>query len=226
MLEQLIFEVRYENRYLYLDNCGKTLQKILDKWPSAKVDNASVNETKIVVPDKQVTAVFSPARMGLTQNYPGGVTEFGELVDFALGTVSEFFEISAFTRIGNRFIYILKTEDERESFELILKTGFFNAQNDKISGIGDTVKNARVGFQISRDDEVAYGINLAHVGRTLDVQLPKPVKYNTDKFILSGLAIDVDFFTMKPIERGNVKAHELVKKNARDMETLIPGLFK
>jgi hypothetical protein len=226
VLEQLTLEVRYENGYLYLDNCGKVWRKILNKWPSAKVDGVSVNEAKLQIPDKHLTMVFSPDRVALTQNYPAGISEIGEFSDFAVSTVREFLEISAFTRVGNRFIYMLKVEDEKESLALMHNTGFFNIPNDKVSLIGDTVKNPNVRFQISRNGEVGYGISLGHVGRTLNIQLPKPIKYDAGKFILSGLAIDVDFFTMKPIESGNVKAHELIKKNSKDMESLIPGLFK
>lgn len=226
VLEQLTLEVRYENGYLYLDNCGKTFRKILDKWPAAKVDGVSVNEAKLQIQDKQLTMVFSPDRVALTQNYPAGISELGEFSDFAVNTVREFLEISAFTRVGNRFVYILKVEDEKESLDLMNKTGFFNVPSEKVSHIGDTVKNANVRFQVTRGGEVGYGISLGHVGRTLNIQLPKPIKYDAGKFILSGLAIDVDFYTMKPIESGNVKAHELIKKNSKDMESLIHGLFK
>lgn len=226
VLEQLTLEVRYENGYLYLDNCGKTFRKIMDKWPAAKVDSASVNEAKLQIPEKYLTMVFSPDRLAMTQNYPAGISELSEFSDFAVNTVREFLEISAFTRVGNRFVYILKVEDEQESLDLMHKTGFFNVPSEKVAHIGDSVKNANVRFHITRGGEVGYGISLGHVGRTLNIQLPKPIKYDAGKFILSGLAIDVDFYTMKPIESGNVKAHELIKKNSKDMESLIPGLFK
>lgn len=226
VLEQLILEVKYEDGYLYVDRCGKILREIISRWPSATAESVAVSETKIVMSNKQITMAFSDKRILLTQQYPSGISEIGEFSDFAINTICKHLEISAFTRVGNRFIYILKVEDEKESLNLIQKTGFFNIPAEKVSLMGDTVKNVNVRFQITRGAEVGYGISLGHVGRTLNIQLPKPIKYDAGKFILSGLAIDVDFFTMKPIESGNVKAHELIKKNSKDMESLIPGLFK
>ena len=110
--------------------------------------------------------------------------------------------------------------------DLMRSTGFFDIPKEKVSKIGDMVKEANIRFQITKDEEVGYGIRLGHTSRTLNLQLPKPIKYDASKFILSGLTIDVDYFTMKPIESGNVKAHELIKKNSRDMEPLINGLFR
>lgn len=226
VLEQLTFEVRYENGYLYLDNCGKVCQKFLNKWPSATVGGANVNEAKLQIPEKQLALVFSTERLGMTQQYPAGITELGEFSDFAVSTVREFLEISAFTRVGNRFIYALKVEDEKESIALMSKTGFLNFPSEKVSQIGDTVKNAKMTFQISRGGEVSYGFSISHVNRSLNIQMPKPIKYDVGNFILSGLLIDIDFFTLKPIESGNVKAHDLIKKNSRDMESLIVRLFR
>ncbi len=226
VLEQLTFEVRYENGYLYLDNCGKICRKILNKWPSAKVDGASVNEAKIQIPEKQLTLAFSPERLAMTQQYSDGISDFGEFSDFAVSTVRELLEISAFTRVGNRFVYLLKVDDEKESLVLMSKTGFFNFPSEKVSQIGDAVKNAKMTFQVYRDEEVSYVFNISHVNRTLNIRLPKPIKYDAGNFILSGLVIDVDFSTLKPIESGNVKAHDLIKKNSKDMESLIVGLFR
>ena len=213
VLEQVILELRYENGYLYLDNCGKTLRNIMDKWPTAKVDSANVGEAKLDVLNKNLSMTFSPHRVAFSQSYPSGISDLGEFSDFALNTVRELFEISAFTRVGNRFVYMLKVEDEQESLDYIRKTGFLAIPPEKVAHIGDTVKNAGVRFQITRDGEVCYTVNLAHVSRKLDLQLPKPIKHDTGTFIFSGLSIDIDFFTMKPIESGNVKAHDLIRKN-------------
>lgn len=226
VLEQLTFELRYENGYLYLDNCGKVWRKLLNKWPSAKVDGISVNEAKLVIPEMDLTLVFSPERIAFTQSYPAGTSKIGEFGNYVVDTICEFLEISAVTRIGNRFIYILKVENEKESLALMHKTGFFNIHSEKLSQIGDTLKDATVKFRIIRNDEIGYGINLGHVNREVNIQLPKPIKYDASKYITSGLVIDVDFHTLKPIEIGNVKTHELIRKNSQDMESLISGLFK
>lgn len=226
VLEQLTLEVRYGSGYLYIDRCGSILRSLMGKWPSATAESVAVHETKVVMSDKQITLAFSDKRMSLTQQYPGSVSDIGEVGDFAIETICKALEISAFTRVGNRFIYILKVDDEEESVDLMRTTGFFGTPKDKVSKIGDTVKEPNVRFQITRDGEVGYGIRFGYVNRSLNLQLPKPITYNASKFILSGLTIDIDYFTLKPVDSGNVKAHELIKKNSREMEPLITGLFR
>lgn len=226
VLEQLVLELRYENGYLYWDNSGKIWRSILSGWSSAKPDTINVKEAKIVIPEKEITLAFSPERIILTQKYPDGITDIGEFGDFAVKTIIDLIDISVFTRVGNRFIYMLKLESDDECLRLLQRTGFFNVPSDKISHIGDTVKSPHIRFHIIKKGEIGYGINLEYQSRSVNLQLPKPIKYDASKLILSGLLIDVDFYTLKPIESGNVKSHELIKKNLNDMEPLITGFFR
>jgi hypothetical protein len=226
VLEQLVLELRYENGYLYWDNSGKIWREILSKWPFAKADTINVKDAKIVIPEKEISLIFSSERIVLTQNYAAGVTDMGEFGDSAVSTIRELLDISVFTRIGNRFIYMLKLPDEKESLDLILRTGFFAIPQGKVSNVGDSVKSPAVRFQIIKGDDMGYGIRLEHTNRTLNIQLPKPIKVDRTKFITSGLMVDIDFYTLKPIECGNVRVHELIKKNHREMELLITGLFR
>lgn len=77
VLEQITIEVRYGNGYLYVDRCGSVLRTIMAKWTSAIAESVAVHETKISVPDKQITLAFSEKRISLTQLYPSSISEIG-----------------------------------------------------------------------------------------------------------------------------------------------------
>lgn len=225
VLEHISFEVRYNNAYLYLDHCGKTCRKIMDKYPKVTVDMAGTDGAVLQMHDNHITLNFSHANAVITQRYPPNVSMLGEFSEFAINTICEFFEIPSFTRVGNRFDYMLKSE-EAASLELMKKTGFLNFPEEKVSLMGDAVKTANVSFQIIKDGTVGYSIRMGHAVKNLNVQVPFPIKYNDEALIRSGLSINVDSFTLNPIGASNIKAHTLIKKNFKDMEPLITGIFK
>ena len=58
VLEQLTFELRFENGYLYWDNTGKTWKEILDKWPTVKGETVNIQETHLLMPDEDISLRF------------------------------------------------------------------------------------------------------------------------------------------------------------------------
>ena len=42
MIEQIIFEVRFEHAFLYWDNSGKIFNEILKGWPTATVETVAL----------------------------------------------------------------------------------------------------------------------------------------------------------------------------------------
>jgi hypothetical protein len=47
LLEQMIFEVRFEHAFLYWDNSGKIFNELLKGWPTATVETVSTQEAKV-----------------------------------------------------------------------------------------------------------------------------------------------------------------------------------
>ena len=227
VLEQLILELRFENGYLYLDNCGKTFREIIKRYTGIKEETVNVNEAKLVLPEDEIFLKFSPTNFNLSQNYPSNLNTVCEFGDFSYEIVMKNFGIDAFTRVGNRFIYTLKVGSVEEATELLKKTGFFNVSEEKKSKIGATLKDPGVKFTIVRDDGIGYIVNIAYFNRKYEVKLPKPVtaKYDMTKFSETGLTIDIDYHTLKPVDRGALVVSDLLKKNKKNIEFIIKELF-
>ncbi len=223
----MIFEVRFEHAFLYWDNSGKIFNEILKGWPTATVETVSTQEAKIIIKnkDEDLTLTFSPHQINFTQSFPGGIKAMGEFADYALPIISKQLDVHLFTRIGNSFIYVNKVDDVQASIALLKKTGFFSIPEDKFKNIGTSLKNPVVKFTAVRDDDIGYTFNMAHVSRKLEIKVPKPIKYDASAFITDGLLVDIDFHTLKPVEGGNVRVHELLKKNKKDIEYFIGELL-
>ncbi len=225
IFDQAIFEVRYEHGYLYWDHCGKIWKSIQEKFPTLKFENVTTESAILKLQDEDITLQFSQNSINLTQQYPSDIRTLCELADVAVKNISKFLEISAFTRIGNRFRYLHRVKDSDESSKLLKQTGFFNIPENKFKKIGDTLKEPQVKFVITKSDEKGYIFNLQHVERKLNIALPKPVKADISEFISMALSIDVDFYTIKPVEESIVRPSELIKKNRSDIEFLLQELF-
>lgn len=227
LLEQMIFEVRFEHAFLYWDNSGKIFNEILKGWPTATVETVSVQESKMIIKikDEDLTVTFSPHRINFNQSFPSGVKAMGEFADYALPIISSHLNVNLFTRVGNRFIYINKVDDVHASIALLEKTGFFSIPAGKFEEIGTSLDNPGVKFTTKRDNDIGYTFNMAHVSRKLEIKVPKPIKYDASAFITDGLLVDIDFHTLKQAEVGNIRVHELLKKNKKDIEYLIGELL-
>ena len=227
MLEQMIFEVRFEHAFLYWDNSGKIFQEILKGWPTAIVETVTTQEAKVIVKikDEDLTLTFSPNHINFNQSFPVGIRAMGEFADYALPVIARHLDVNIFTRIGNRFIYINKVDDVQASIALLQKTGFFSIPADKFAKIGTSLKNPIIKFTALRDDDIGYTFNMAHVSRNMEIKVPKLIKYDTSAFITNGLLVDIDFHTLKPVEGGNVRVQELLKKNKKDIEYFIGDLL-
>ena len=149
----------------------------------------------------------------------------GEFTDYALSVIARHLNVNIFSRIGNRFIYMYKVDDVDASIALLQKTGFFSIPEDKFKKIGTSLKNPAVKFTAEKDNDVGYTFNMAHVSRKLEIKVPKPITYDASAFITNGFLVDIDFHTLKPVEGGNVRVHELLKKNKKDIEYFIGELL-
>lgn len=227
LLEQMIFEVRFESAFLYWDNSGKIFNEILKGWPTAAVDAVTVQEAKMIIKtkDEDLTLTFSPHQINFNQSFPSGVKAMGEFADYALPIISRHLNVNLFTRVGNRFIYIHKVDDVQMSIAFLEKTGFFSIPAGKFEKIGTSLDDPGVKFTATRDNDIGYTFNMAHVSRKLEIKVPKPIKYDASAFITDGLLVDIDFHALKPVDGGNVRVHELLKKNKKDIEYFIGELL-
>ena len=227
LLEQMIFEVRFEHAFLYWDNSGKIFNDIIKGWPTATVETVTTQEATVIVKikDEDLTLTFTRNQINFNQPSPSGIKAMGEFADFALPVIARHLCVNMFTRIGNRFIYLHKVDDVQASVALLQKTGFFSIPADKFAKIGTSLNNPAIKFTAMRNDDIGYTFNMAHVSRNLEMKVPKSIKYDASAFITNGLLVDIDFHTLKPVDGGNVRVHELLKKNKKDIEYFIGELL-
>lgn len=225
ILEQVIFEVKYEHGYLYWDNCGKIWKVIHEAFPNITLETVSTESAIFKLKNEEIILQFSPNNIVVSEQYPNNLKTIGELADAALNIITKYLEIETFTRIGNRFQYLVKVKDAEEAIELLKKTGFFNIPTDKVVKIGNMLKEPHLKFVVTKDDEKGYIFNLTYLERTINLKLPKIVKADVSGLITKAFLIDIDYYTLKPVDCSIVRPLDLLKKNKSDIDYLIKEIF-
>ncbi len=226
VLEKAVFEVRFEKGFLYWDNCGKIWREIISKWPDLKAESISPERAQLSSKKHSFFLRFNANSIDVTQEYPDNTSFFREFTEDSIRIISTYLEVKTFTRVGNRFIYILPIKDSNESIELLKKTGFFNVPVVKLSKLGTSVQEPRIKFIINKDNDISYIFNLAYIKRELELKLPKPIVADTSKFISTGLIIDIDCCTLKPVDLSILNCGELIRTNERNFDFMLTELFK
>ena len=225
ILEQVAFEVRYEQGYLYWDNCGKIWKDIFAKHPELKAGNVNVESATLVLEGEELTLNFSPTSIAITQKYPNSLKAYSEISDSVINIISKHLQIETFTRVGNRFFYFLKMEDSSEAIEFLRKTGFFSVSDEKVQKVGNAIINPTLRFTVTQDDDIGYIFNFKYSDRKIQFQIPKPIKYDASQFVPRGLSLDVDYYTMKAVDLSILRCDDLIKKNKKNIEYFFTDFF-
>jgi hypothetical protein len=123
---QVIFEVRYERGYRYLDRCGDVmviLESILNAetkeiWLPAEMKPTGA---KMKCPGLDVSIAFDTNRLAIEQNPIGVPFDFPLVANIVLATIRSKFDINELIRYGYRFITMLGTDSIEDAKELSLR---------------------------------------------------------------------------------------------------------
>ena len=226
LLERVVFEVRYVKGYMYLDNSGKILNSILDKYPTFEdVSPDPLGGTRLTmnVPD-YIALRFTHDRSIVEISYPNDLKLYGELTNEIINLISKQLEISTFTRIGNRFFYVLPIKAIEEANEIFKAAVLFTIPEEKVSIFGKTFKEPEVKF-VTVDEDIGYIVRLSTTSRVFK-EPPKPLKIDSSKLITMGILVDIDYFTLKPVDLSMLNCDDLIKSNEHRLSKMIPTLFK
>lgn len=224
ILEKVIFEVRFHNGYLYWDNCGKIWRAITDTWPNLVARNVTPERAHFQLSEEGIDISFSHNRMGTDQDHPKKLDIYKKFTKDSFHIILEGIQVNTFSRVGNRYQYTLRFDDDNEVVKFFTSYGFLDI-HEKINNIGKNIKEPSVRFIIEKDD-ISITINISFFRRNIELTIPKPIKVDTSEFIKQGILFDIDFFSTKRVERGIFDVEEFINTHERNCRRVIETLFK
>lgn len=225
IVERFILEMRYSHGYLYWDNCGRIWKTVLDKWPDFKAIEVSPEKAVIKMDDEGLELRFDRNNINMGQDYPpSSLKLFKELAGMVIPLIAKTFEIQSFTRIGNRIFYLYPTNSPDEAADIVRNTGLLGVSEDKTKPFGNEMVEPRLSFTIQNDD-IGYKFNLLAISRKFNINLPKPFKVDSSKFISNAVLIDVDCFTRKTVDLSVIDFEDLIDTVNKNLKYNLIKLF-
>ncbi len=178
---KLVYEVRYNQGFVYLDRCGTTSNRIVQNFPEWLLSAQNVNPQQ---------APLTHAIMGIKFNFgplkydfsldqrintdaPIGkqdVDDFVREVESVSTIVHEELELKQFTREGFRVWYIFPTKSDEHSRDWICKLRGFSFQSQLIEAFSGVLESLGFTLVIKSDDR-KFRISVNAVERTEQLDL-------------------------------------------------------
>lgn len=149
VIHKLIFELRYNYGFTYLDRCGATLNDLLSSNPGWFSDQINPQSGIIHYPEKRLIYTFNTQRISFHQEQSERIAtlipikNFGNYANSLTGIVIDRLGIEDFSRIGFRVWRLFGTESFEKAREKIIQLGYVNTKiikekigNNEIEEIG------------------------------------------------------------------------------------------
>jgi hypothetical protein len=222
-LERVIFEARYRDGYLYWDNSGKIWRSLSQIWPDLTLQNVTTQQATFQLGSAGIDLFFSHERFAANQDYPNKLDFYKEFMEKSSQIVFESLQVSSFLRVGNRYQYILKVNDKNEATEFFKSKSLLNLP-ERVSGLGKNITEPAIKFVVERDD-ISITVRLGFESRNLEFSVPRPLKVDTSAFIKEYIAVDIDSFSTKVVDRGTFSVEEFIATHERNTRRLVERLL-
>lgn len=142
ILHRIVYELRYDEGYTYLDRCGRTLNRLLGEFPEWEVSSVDPGSGQIVHRHRNKTFSFSCQKLDMGQNQDQQVKSLDAPHDFAAeaeklsNIVIEELGVSSYPRIGLRAwnLFGVRSTEEAHSFVIGMKALHHEAVTGCIGG--------------------------------------------------------------------------------------------
>ncbi len=218
-LERVIFEARFQNGYLYWDNCGKIWRTLTDIRPDLEMGQVTTDQATLQIEGEGITISFSHQRFGIHQDYPKNLDVYKKFAGQSFNSVIDNLKIEEFSRIGNRYQYIVKHNDRDEVTDFFKEKNIFTIPKRLIHPM-NKITEPHVKFTLERDN-MSIIVQIGYFSRDLKATVQKPLKIDTSSFISKGISIDIDSASTNIIRRGTLDVAEFIAVQEKSVRRII-----
>ena len=162
ILQKLVFELRYKYGFTYLDQCGRTVNKIMREQPEwiLRSDVPNPQNAPLISIRNTCSFNFSALKLSFDLEMPLGgeplaerdVAEFTVQVDSVSAIVIDYLGLKDFTRIGLRVWYLFPADSEEDAEKWLQELGCCSISDELLSAFGGEMKGTGVTVSVSGED--------------------------------------------------------------------------
>jgi uncharacterized protein (TIGR04255 family) len=225
VLEKAIIEVRYPTNYLFWDNSGKTISKVVEKYPNFELRDAQISNVQHDWWAEGFVLNFNSQKADLIQDFPKKLDTFKDVASTLCDALKAGLEVKLYERVGCRYIFVLPMKGPDEARDLFQKMNLISLKTEKLQHFLKGKIEEEQAVIRYEDDDRGYTFRLAHSTREAKLKIPRPFTVNSENFHKNGIILDVDCYTKKPVEAPIFMASDFIRLSFRTVEeNLLPLL--
>jgi hypothetical protein len=210
-LEQGVLEIRYPLALALWDKSGALWRSVQEKWPDLRITHAEPTKTAFQIGKNALKVEVELASL-TSVNPERSLEEFSAMTKEFFAITTQYLQISMYKRVGFRLIYFKEFKDKKEAATAFFALRLVNVPDGKKFEIDDQPIDPQY---ILRWESDKKGVLLQCRVETRKTEFdPPPALESLIKPVhqeKSGIVFDVDYYTVPPVEPGQVDISEWVK---------------
>lgn len=222
-LQKIIFEVRYDNGYLYFDRCGSVWKLLAETYPELRGIHVSPDQAQFRLGDLPVVLHMDQGKAVTHSEYPKSRKDSYEITNKFIPLVAEQLELSAYTRIGCRVMFECMCQTQ-EGVQEIRRVGLIPASLPSLKQAWQ-LKNLDLSFT-TEESGAGSLVHIATFERKLEFQgLPYLVSVDDSKVSGTGLLVDVDRYVTNAVAVEQLIPSEFTERTYSEVTELLERFF-
>lgn len=218
-----VCELRYENAYLIYDRTGQVCQEARSFYTDCTVVTAVPNQT--IFQAKEGSFVLELAQCRFSTTKPDSTLEkFAEHCKGFFDSVTNNLEVKVFTRIGLRIFLRKDFKDLDEAKAALTSLKLVNRESAERFGAASEPHEV---FFRWEGTQLGAMLHLKAESGKIDAVLPPELEAEKSEIHKSfnGLVLDVDYYTVAPVERSQWDAPAWILRSLRTIKRDVDTIF-
>lgn len=223
-LLRTVCEIRYNQAFLIYDRTGQIMSDVRGFFRNVAVASAAPNQSAFAADEGNFTVELD--KSGFTsEKLDSSLETYGKWCKAFFGVVTRNLELKVFTRIGLRSFMRAEFKTIEESNAALASMKLPNLGNEKRFNISCDPTEVLFRWQ---DNQIGATIRLKSDTVGLELVVPREFteKENSLKRSVTGLMLDIDYYTVAPVDAGQWDAMEWVPQKMRIIRKEIDAIVR
>jgi hypothetical protein len=220
----LTCELRYKSAFLIYDRTGQVIEDVRESFTNINVSTSSPQQTSWVADEGTLTLDLSACRF-TSSRADRNAEAFAKQCEVFFAAVTHQLQIGVFTRIGLRYILRKDFTTESEAKAALASMVLVNLRPTKRFNASDSPTEVLFRWE---DSEIGAFVRLK--AETIEIKMTVPPELQNavpqiDKK-MHGLTLDIDYYTVAPVEREQWNCREWVPQKLRIIGKEVDGILE
>ncbi len=218
-----VCELRYENAYLIYDRTGLVCHEARAFYTNCNVVTASPNQTIFQAEEGAFALELSQCRFS-TNKPDHSLEKFAGHCKTFFDSVTIHLDVRVFTRVGFRITFRKDYKDLDEAKATLNSLKLVNLRAEERFGAAPEPHEI---FFRWEGNQVGAMLRLKAESGKIDIILPPELEAEKSEIHKSfnGLTLDVDYYTVAPVERSQLDASAWILRSARTIRKNVDAIF-